>query len=161
MSSDQPRGHRRSIRLPGCDYTQPGAYFVTICTQDGECLFDDPVLRRVAETMWQRIPSHFGQVSLDASVGMPNHMHGILIISDIAIVGARHSVSQLLHRIFMIQLRASPVAAEYPVKVMFPMIATRGRRSDLRRARHAALETASQLLHFKEITRRALVQKVI
>ena len=56
MSPDQPRGHRRSIRLPGYDYTQPGAYFVTICTQDGECLFDDPVLRRVAESMWQRIP---------------------------------------------------------------------------------------------------------
>jgi putative transposase len=88
MPSDQPRGHRRSIRLPGYDYTQLGAYFVTIRTQDGACLFDDPVLRRVAETMWQRIPSHFGQVSLDASVVMPNHMHGILIISGIAIVGA-------------------------------------------------------------------------
>ena len=89
LSADQPRGHRRSIRLPGYDYTQPGAYFVTICTQDGECLFDDPVLRRVAETMWQRIPSHFGQVSLDASVIMPNHMHGVVIISDTAILGAR------------------------------------------------------------------------
>jgi putative transposase len=97
MSSDQPRGHRRSIRLPGYDYTQPGAYFVTICTQDGECLFDDPVLRRVAETMWQRIPSHFGQVSLDASVVMPNHAHGILIISDTAIVGSGHSETDSGH----------------------------------------------------------------
>jgi putative transposase len=97
MSSDQPRGHRRSIRLPGYDYTQPGAYFVTICTQDGECLFDDPVLRRVAETMWQRIPSHFGQVSVDASVVMPNHMHGILIITDTAVVGARHTETDSGH----------------------------------------------------------------
>jgi putative transposase len=85
MSSDQPRGHRRSIRLSGYNYSQPGAYFVTICTHGGECLFDDPVLRRVAETTWQQIPSHFNQVSVDASVVMPNHTHGILI------VGARHS----------------------------------------------------------------------
>ncbi len=91
MSPDRPRGHRRSIRLPGYDYTQVGAYFVTICTHDGECLFDDPILRRVAETLWQQIPSHCSQVSLDASVVMPNHMHGVLIISDIATVGARHS----------------------------------------------------------------------
>ena len=33
--------HRRSIRLPGCDYTQPGAYFITICTLNRECLFGD------------------------------------------------------------------------------------------------------------------------
>jgi putative transposase len=91
MPYDPRHHHRRSIRLLGYDYSQPGAYFITICTQDGECLFDDPVLSRVAETMWQQIPSHFGQVALDASVIMPNHMHGVLIISDIAIVGARHS----------------------------------------------------------------------
>jgi putative transposase len=91
MPSDQPRERRRSIRLPGHDYTQPGAYFVTICTHGGECLFDDPILRRVVETMWQRIPRHFPQVSLDAWVVMPNHLHDILTISDIPTVGARHS----------------------------------------------------------------------
>ena len=31
--------HRRSIRLPGYDYTAAGAYFITICTQGRECLF--------------------------------------------------------------------------------------------------------------------------
>jgi len=80
-------------RPPHDHYTQPGAYFVTICTQDGECLFDDPVLRRVAETMWQRIPLHFGQVSLDVSVVMPNHMHGILIMSDTARAGHSQATS--------------------------------------------------------------------
>lgn len=94
MTTDRPHGHRRSIRLPGYDYAQPGAYFVTICTHDGECLFDDPILRRVAETMWQQIPSHFGQVSTDALVVMPNHMHGILFIWDVPIVGAKHSTQE-------------------------------------------------------------------
>lgn len=37
--SKPPR--RRSIRLPGHDYAQPGIYFVTICTQDRRCLFGD------------------------------------------------------------------------------------------------------------------------
>ena len=35
--------HRRSIRLPGYDYAQPGAYFVTICTQDRISFFGDVV----------------------------------------------------------------------------------------------------------------------
>ena len=48
-----------------------------------------------AETMWQQIPLHFSQVSLDASVVMPNHMHGILIISDIATVVGRGSPSRI------------------------------------------------------------------
>jgi len=82
--------HRRSIRLRGWDYTSPGAYFVTICTHNGECLFEDPVLRRVVETMWQRIPRHFPHVQLDEFVVMPNHVHGIIWIVDKP-VGARHS----------------------------------------------------------------------
>ena len=31
--------HRRSIRLKGYDYSQNGAYFVTICTHNRECMF--------------------------------------------------------------------------------------------------------------------------
>jgi putative transposase len=79
---DPDKHHRRSIRLREYDYTQPGAYFVTIDTHDGELLFDDPVLRRVAETMWQRIPRHFPFVQLDESIVMPNHLHGILFLAD-------------------------------------------------------------------------------
>ncbi len=85
---DRDKHHRRSIRLQGYDYTQAGAYFVTIVTYGRELLFDDPVLRRVAETMWQRIPRHFPHVELDEWVVMPNHIHGIVVITD---VGATHS----------------------------------------------------------------------
>jgi len=82
MRFDPDRHHRRSIRLPGYDYRQAGAYFVTICTYRRELLFDDPLLCQVAEAMWQRIPRHFPHVQLDAWVVMPNHLHGILIITD-------------------------------------------------------------------------------
>jgi len=39
--------HRRSIRLQGYDYSQAGAYFVTVCTQNRECLFGDDAVQLV------------------------------------------------------------------------------------------------------------------
>src|SRR5512136_1852554 len=98
MSPDRPRGNRRSIRLPGYDYAQPGAYFVTICTPGGECLFDDPLFRRVIETAWLKLPRHFPRLSLDAWVVMPNHFHAILVLLDADVVGARHSPAGLSQR---------------------------------------------------------------
>jgi putative transposase len=74
---------------------QPGAYFVTICTCGGECLFDNPILRRVVETAWQELPRHFPRLSLDAWVVMPNHFHAIPILSDAGVVGAMHSYQDL------------------------------------------------------------------
>ena len=92
------RHHRRSIRLPGWDYTRPGAYFVTLCTQDRTHLFGrilDGVMQlnewgETALRCWQAIPHHFSNTALDEFVIMPNHVHGILwIVND---VGARHAV---------------------------------------------------------------------
>ena len=37
------RRDRRSLRLRGYDYSQPGMYFVTICTQGRGLLFGDVV----------------------------------------------------------------------------------------------------------------------
>jgi REP element-mobilizing transposase RayT len=77
---DPKKHHRRSIRLREYDYRQPGAYFVTITTHGRECIFEDPVFRGVAETMWQRLPRHFPRVELDEWVVMPNHLHGIVVL---------------------------------------------------------------------------------
>ncbi len=82
MGYDADRHQRRSIRLAGYDYGSAGVYFVTICTYQRDLLFEDVVLRRVAETMWQRIPRHFPNVQLDGWVVMPNHVHGIVVIVD-------------------------------------------------------------------------------
>ena len=78
--------HRRSIRLKGYDYSQDGAYFVTICTHNIECLFGkivDGEMRinewgKIAERCWLEIPQHYPNVSLDEFVIMPNHIYGIL-----------------------------------------------------------------------------------
>jgi REP element-mobilizing transposase RayT len=96
---DPDKHHRRSIRLPGYDYSQPGAYFVTICIKDrmhifGEVLDNEVRLSEggmIALECWGRIPEHFGPVSLDVSVVMPNHIHGIVVIEPVEPVGATHA----------------------------------------------------------------------
>jgi len=82
-------GKRRSVRLTNIDYTSTGAYFVTICVQDKRTIFgivsgDSVVLSSTGEKVeefWLEIPDHFPNVALDEYVVMPNHIHGILLIS--------------------------------------------------------------------------------
>ncbi len=91
MRPSHPRDvhRRRSTRLRGYDYAQPGAYFVTICTQNRECLFGEIVdgamhLNQMAEmvaTVWNDLPQHYSGVDVDAFVIMPNHVHGIVMLS--------------------------------------------------------------------------------
>ena len=89
MRFDPERRHRRSIRLKGYDYSQPGAYFITICTQDRACLFGDVMggemrLNEYGHIVWrclEEIPLHFPHAELDAFVVMPNHVHGIVILT--------------------------------------------------------------------------------
>jgi putative transposase len=85
---DHDNYHRRSIRLRGYDYSQAGAYFVTMCTQDRACLFgaveDGEVqLNQAGQTVsrwWDELNRRFTNVRTDASVIMPNHVHGIIVI---------------------------------------------------------------------------------
>jgi putative transposase len=86
---DPDKYHRRSVRLQGYDYSQPGAYFVTICTHGQECIFgyviDDLMeLSPYGEMVWQTwrgLPERFERVELDQFVVMPNHVHGIVVIT--------------------------------------------------------------------------------
>jgi len=81
---------RRSIRLKRYDYSQPGAYFVTICAWNKECLFVDveqgeTMLNEYGEIImkcWDTIPSHFVNVGCDEFVVMPNHIHGVIFINN-------------------------------------------------------------------------------
>ncbi len=97
MKYDQNRHRRRSIRLKGYDYSQAGAYLVTVCTQGRACLFGDVVdgemrlnaAGPVVEQCWSNIPCHFLHAYLDEFVVMPNHVHGIVVIVEN--VGATHA----------------------------------------------------------------------
>ncbi|MBI5215425.1 MAG: transposase [Ignavibacteriae bacterium] len=98
--------HRRSIRLKGYDYSQAGAYFITICTKERECLMGEIMdgemifndMGRIADEYLQNIPNHFSHVEIGEYVVMPNHVHCILVLGDkldggTGHVGTRHGVS--------------------------------------------------------------------
>ncbi len=98
--------HRRSLRLSDYDYSQAGAYFVTICTEDREYVFGDVVggemrlntAGSMIQGLWKALPERFPSVELDEAVIMPNHIHGIVVF-----VGARQlrpvSVSRSVFRL--------------------------------------------------------------
>jgi putative transposase len=95
---DPRKHHRHSIRLRGYDYAQEGAYFVTFCTHERECVLgvikDGAMMLssegEIATACWLEIPRHFPNVLLDEFVIMPEHMHGILILKDCASMGVQY-----------------------------------------------------------------------
>ena len=98
MNYDPRIHHRCSIRLKNYDYSQPGAYFVTICVHCRVCLFGEIIngkmqLNEVGQIVvecFKEIPQHFRNVEHDVFVVMPNHIHGILFITP-ATHACRHA----------------------------------------------------------------------
>ena len=88
MTYDPANHHRRLIRLKGYDYSQPGAYFMIVCTQQRECLFGDIVdgnmvlnnAGMMIQNVWDEIPPHYSGIETDEFIAMPNHVHGIVLI---------------------------------------------------------------------------------
>ena len=84
-----PRCRRDSIRLPWWDYSRPGWYFVTVCTNKRQCVLGEIVEGSMAlspaglivEEEWWRATTVRQHVELDEFVIMPNHLHGILVIN--------------------------------------------------------------------------------
>ena len=108
MSHDPDRHARRSIRLRGYDYAQPGAYFITVCVRNRECALGDIVeasvgahggapisddrdnmvrmelspYGRIVADAWDRSEDMRDEIELDAFIVMPNHIHGVVIIRN-------------------------------------------------------------------------------
>jgi putative transposase len=81
---------RRSIRLNGYDYTQAGAYFITVCTYERRCLFGEIIngemfpneIGKIVEQTWLETSQVRGAVELDDFVVMPNHFHAIILLQE-------------------------------------------------------------------------------
>lgn len=99
MKFDPQKHHRRSIRLKGYDYTQPGAYFVTMVTYHREETFgvvmngvvNLSALGEIAREEWMRSIGIRKEICLydDEFVVMPNHVHGIVWIVGVGADGVR------------------------------------------------------------------------
>lgn len=88
MKYDPEKHHRRSIRLKNFDYSSEGAYFVTVCIQDRNCLFGeiiDACLRlngaglSICKALID-LPSNCLGLEIDEFIVMPNHVHAIFIL---------------------------------------------------------------------------------
>jgi putative transposase len=81
---------RKNIRLRGYDYSQYGWYFITICVYNRYPVLGDvrnatvilSAIGKQADRFWQELPQHFGNVKLDQYIIMPNHVHGVILITD-------------------------------------------------------------------------------
>lgn len=90
MSYNPEKHRRRSIRLKGYDYSAAGAYFITVCAHQRECLFGKVreneshlnAFGRIVEQTWHDLPNHNPHIGLDAFVVMPNYIHGIIFIRE-------------------------------------------------------------------------------
>ena len=89
---------RKNTRLKNYDYSKPGYYFITICTKDRMGIFGDIVFEPAASNLsgkmdlsdigciicecWLEINELYENVTTDAFCIMPNHIHGIIVISE-------------------------------------------------------------------------------
>lgn len=90
MKFDPEKHHRRSIRLKEYDYSQVGWYFVTICTYQKQCWFGDirrgemqlNQIGKIVANEWLYSAQMRQEIDLDEWIIMPNHLHGIAILTD-------------------------------------------------------------------------------
>ena len=83
---------RKPNRIPDYDYSTPGAYFITICTHNRNCLFGTVEnlngFGQIAAEVLLEIPKHFPHSSVDKFIVMPNHIHLLVHIDREEICGA-------------------------------------------------------------------------
>ncbi|GHT51646.1 hypothetical protein FACS189440_20910 [Bacteroidia bacterium] len=79
-----------SARAQWWNYGWNAAYFITICTANREHYFGEIVngnmqlseIGEIANVLWNEIKNHAKNIELDAFCIMPNHVHGILILTN-------------------------------------------------------------------------------
>ncbi|MBS1653084.1 MAG: transposase [Bacteroidetes bacterium] len=89
MSLYKNKYRSESARLQTWNYANDGAYFITICTKDREHYFGEiengnmqlSPIGAIADVLWYEIKNHAKNIELGAFVVMPNHVHGILILT--------------------------------------------------------------------------------
>jgi REP element-mobilizing transposase RayT len=125
MRYDSDVHHRRSIRLPEYDYSQAGAYFVTICTHERVLLFDDKRFRNFVYNAWHSLLRRFPSLRLDEFVIMPNHVHGIVWILGRSVVGAQRDAKPKYVPAVDALPESEQIPASYQAAPLRPGVASR------------------------------------
>ncbi len=102
-------------RLQGYDYSQAGAYFVTICTEGRKQFFGKMVngeiklnnMGNIVTQAWHELPNKFSSIRLDEFIIMPNHIHGILWIRPIGDRGPINAINAIVAAQFIVPVSSS------------------------------------------------------
>ena len=114
------RHYRKSLRLRGYDYSQSGAYFVTIYTKGRQLYFEKfPDLQHVVQTQWNGLKIRFPEIELDEFVIMPNHIHGIIFIAGVIHESPLHGVGATHELPLQLPLR---LPLRYRQKMLLPKV---------------------------------------
>ena len=98
-----------STRLKHWDYSNPGFYFITICSKNMENMFGEIINNKmilnklgiIVKHCWRDLPNHYKNCILDSFIVMPNHFHGIIQITG----AIRDASVEMIHES---SLRESP-----------------------------------------------------
>jgi REP element-mobilizing transposase RayT len=101
-----PPYRKKPNRLPGHDYRQPGAYFVTLCRHDpgisfGEVVAGEMVPNAVGYMIlaeWHALSVTVSGIELDSVMLMPDHLHGIIVLGTDPEVRAWPSLGEIVGR---------------------------------------------------------------
>lgn len=98
MKDNSEIHHRHSIRIKQFDYSKPGIYFITICTQNRENILSKiinngvgaglvsaqenqiTILGQMIKETYLNLEKEFNNIKLHEYIIMPNHIHGIIEI---------------------------------------------------------------------------------
>jgi len=103
---------RKTNRLIEYDYSQNGAYFVTICAHDKQCIFGEIAggagnarpqmilseIGCIVDKVINKISSIYDAVSVDKYVIMPNHVHLLIMINDCGRPMAAPTISTIVNQ---------------------------------------------------------------
>ena len=100
---------RKHPRLDHYDYSTPGVYYITICTQNRRCLLSRILegglapaeiqylpFGRIAKEQLFSLEERYPNLKVDQFVIMPNHIHAILILGEPAGASPRPTISDIV-----------------------------------------------------------------
>jgi len=107
MGTPTYKYNRKSLRLKHYDYSSEGYYFITIVAQNREHLFGEivdgvmglNVAGLMVEELWHDIPNDFKHVKLHEFIIMPNHIHFIIEIVGVPLVGTLDMQTKIINNI--------------------------------------------------------------
>ncbi len=141
MSSSKKQIHN-SIRLTDYDYSQEGAYFITLVTYQRNNIFGNIIngvieftpFGIIASEQWIALEKRFHECDFSTFVIMPNHVHGIVYIimeagQETLIEANQASPNQSNSAQQQNKLQLGTIVRAYKASVSFRVNAIRGKRN--------------------------------